>query len=234
MFAWLAHTLETPSVTPALLAASLVLGFLGALSCSACHFAVLGAIAGYSGTLGAGAERRRIMLNGLMFMAGVMLSLSVLGATAGFIGQAASSSLGVYWRVFAGFILVVFGLANLGVLPVKLAPAGVAAKLAPGGGAGSIVYGLAVGGGVSACSALCNPVLPIVLGIAAVPGKLLWGIAVLAMFGLGYSLPLTLGLVGLGLGFQKLGAFMREYTPAIRAAAGVLLIGVGFLILTGM
>ena len=69
--------------------------------------------------------------------------------------------------------------------------------------------------------------------MAAVPGKIIWGIAVLAVYGLGYSLPLTLGLVGLGLGFRKLGAFMRKHTPAIRAAAGVLLIGVGFLILMG-
>jgi cytochrome c biogenesis protein CcdA len=233
MIEWLRQSLSTPVVTPALLAASLALGFIGALSCSACHFTVLGAIAGYSGTACVGAERKRILLNGLSFMLGVMAALSVLGATAGFIGQAAGASLGAYWRVLAGFILVAFGLANLGLLPVKLAPVSLAARLTPSGGAGAMVYGLAVGGGVSACSALCNPVLPIVLGVAAVPGKLLWGIAVLAMFGLGYSLPLTLGLVGIGFGFRRLAAFIREYTPAILTAAGVLLVGVGFLILAG-
>jgi cytochrome c biogenesis protein CcdA len=53
-------------------------------------------------------------------MLGTIVALLILGGVAGFVGHAAQSSLGKYWRLFAGFVAILFGLAALRVLPVKL------------------------------------------------------------------------------------------------------------------
>ena len=192
---------------------------------------MLGATVGYSGTLPEAQPRRQIWLTGLAFMGGTMFALAALGAATGFISQAVGASLGVYWKLFAGSVMVLFGLATLNLLPFTLPRLGMAAGRVPDGAGKAMVYGLALGGGSTACSTGCNPVLPVVLGVVALQGHMLWGAAILATFAFGYSLPLTGGLLGLGLGIDKLTTGARRFLPIVRRVAGALLLIVGFYLL---
>jgi cytochrome c biogenesis protein CcdA len=128
-------------------------------------------------------------------------------------------------------MLVVFGLANLRLLRFK-APGGNPDRQALRNSAGgAMVYGLAVGGATAACSVCCNPLLPMAVGAAVLKGAPVMGAALLAVFGLGFSLPLVAGLIGVGFGLTRLGNVAQRVMPAVRVVVGVLLIVVGFYLL---
>ncbi len=116
---------------------------------------------------------RELLLVALSFMLGTILALAVLGALAGSIGQLAGAALGKYWKFAAGVLVVFFGLAGLGLVPFRLPQIDLGARPRRRGIAGPIVYGLAVGGAATACSACCNPLLAVVAG-AATARKRLW------------------------------------------------------------
>jgi len=139
--------------------------------------------------------------------------------------------LGLYWKLFAGFISVLFGLATLGFLPFDLAKLGFNGDAWQMKSSGATVYGLAVGGGAAACSVCCNPVLPVALAVTTLQGQTLWGAAILTVFSIGYSLPMVGVLVGMGLGFRRLTTVLQTISPVIQKVAGVLLIVLGFYLL---
>jgi cytochrome c biogenesis protein CcdA len=68
------------------------------------------------------------------------------------------------------------------------------------------------------------------LAVTTVQGHVLWGDALLAVFSLGYSLPMAGVLVGLGLGFGRL-ILIQKINPWINKISGVLLIVLGFYLL---
>jgi cytochrome c-type biogenesis protein len=164
-------------------------------------------------------------------MLGTVAAFAVLGAVSGFVGQVAGSSLGSYWKLFAGFVSVLFGLATLGLLPFGFAHLGSVGNSLRLQSSGATIYGLAVGGGAATCSLFCNPILPVALAVTTLQGHTLWGAAILAVFSIGYSLPMAGILVGLGLGFQRLTAVVQRINPFVQKAAGVLLIVLGFYLL---
>ena len=218
------QVLEAPELRGAVLPAALLLGVLGAAS-SCCAVPALGVIAGYSGTR-EDAARRATVVAGLFFMLGTVIALAFLGAVAGFVSQAAGAILGRYWRVFAGLAAIFFGLAALNLIPFKLPSFGSPEKSRRRGLLGAAAFGLVVGGSATACTACCNPVLAVALGVAMLQGHTLWGAAILASFAVGFSVPLTAMLVGLSLGRSALKA--KKAATAVRIAGGVLLVGVGF------
>jgi cytochrome c-type biogenesis protein len=231
MIEWSAAILKSSTLSVAVFPAALVLGILGSVT-SCCNLPVLGAIAGYSGTVGSDTDRRSIFVAALFFMIGTVGAFAVLGAVSGFIGQIAGASLGLYWRLFAGFISVLFGLATLGLLPFNLAKLGLTGntwRIQSSGGA--TIYGLAVGGGAAACSVCCNPILPVALAVTTLQGHTLWGAVILTVFSIGYSLPIVGVLVGLGLGFKKLNSVVEKINPVIQKVAGLLLVALGFYLL---
>ena len=164
-------------------------------------------------------------------MIGTIVALAGLGAITGFVSQTIGSAMGVYWKIFAGLVMVLFGLVSLDLLPFALPTFGSGVALYSAGPTKAIVYGLALGGGTTACSVGCNPVLPVVLGVVTLQGQTWWGGLILGAFAIGYSLPLAAGLVGLGYGFSKLTSVLQRFAPAIKYGGGVVLIGVGFYLL---
>jgi len=104
-------------------------------------------------------------------------------------------------------------------------------RLSEAGLAGSMVYGLAIGGASTACSACCNPVLPVALWLSTVQGSVLLGAGMLGLFAIGYSLPLALGLVGIGMGIKKISRLSERFGSSMRYTAGAVMIGVGFYML---
>jgi cytochrome c biogenesis protein CcdA len=230
MVAWLTEVFKSSVFSPAVFPAALLLGLVASVT-SCCNLPVLGAIAGYSGTLGNDHNRRALIITALFFMLGTVAACAALGAASAFIGQVAGAALGFYWKLFAGFVFVLFGLANLDLLPLKLTKpeflGGTWRKWSPG----ATIYGFAVGGGATACSAFCNPVLPAALAVTTLQGHTLWGAAILAVFSVGYSLPLAGVLVGLGFGFSRLTLVIQKINPIIKTIAGILLIVIGFYLL---
>ena len=225
---WINQYLQSPTFSLSALPAAFLLGLVGSVTWSCCSLPVIGVVAGYSGTLSERSERRNIVYGGLSFMLGTFIALAILGALAGFISQTAQVTLGSYWKLFAGIVMVLFGLITLGLFPFKLFKFKSGTTIMPRGFVQSILFGLAVGGGVIACSLCCNPMLYAALGMATVQGQILWGAAILAAFAIGYSLPVAGAIIGLGLGFAKLTSAVQKTAPVIKIAAGVLLVGLGF------
>ena len=89
--------------------------------------------------------------------------------------------------------------------------------------------GLFLGGGVAACSLPCNPGIFIVLGAAILQGRTLWGMVLMAAFAVWFSLPLAAILFGVSFGKASIKAGKAD--AAIRAVAGVVLIGAGLYLL---
>jgi cytochrome c biogenesis protein CcdA len=164
-------------------------------------------------------------------MVGTTVALIVLGLVAGFVGQAAQALLGRYWKLFAGAMAVILGLAALKLLPLKLPQLTrkTDARSPSRGVFGVAVVGLLMGGGVAACSLPCNPGIFIVLGASVLMGQVLWGVVLMAAFAVGFSLPLSAILLGVSFGKASLKAQKAE--AAIRVVAGVLLVGAGFYLL---
>ena len=207
-----------------------LLGLASAVASACCTLPAMGMLVAYSGTR-ENMSRRSALGAAVAFMIGTTVALIVLGFVAGFVGQSAQALLGRYWKLFAGLIAVVFGLAALGLLPIKMPQLRrkTATSAAGQGIIGTLLVGLLLGGGVAASSLPCNPGIFIVLGAAVLQGHALWGMVLMAAFALGFSLPLAAILLGVSFGKASIKA--QKVEAAIRIAAGVLLVGAGFYLL---
>ena len=209
---------------------ALLLGLASAVASACCTLPAMGMLVAYSGTRG-NVSRRTAIGSAVSFLLGTTVALIVLGFVAGFVGQSAQSLLGNYWKLFAGVIAVVFGLAASGLLPVKLPPLRrkTATSAAGQGVWGTLIVGLLLGGGVAACSLPCNPGIFIVLGASVLQGHAVWGMVLMAAFALGFSLPLAAILLGVSFGKASIKA--QKVESAIRSIAGVMLVGIGLYLL---
>jgi len=205
------------------------LGLVSALASACCTLPAMGMLVAYSGSRET-ADRRAAVTSAVWFLVGTTLALIILGLIAGLVGQTAQAFLGRYWRLFAGVVAVVLGLATLRLLPLKLpkAPQSSPSSVARGK-LGAALGGLFLGGGVAACSLPCNPGIFIVLGAAVLQGHTLWGMVLMASFAVGFSLPLTAILLGVSFGKASIKA--QKANAVIRTVAGVLLVGAGLTLL---
>ena len=223
---WAKTVLGQTGIGPAALPFSFLLGLFSSIACACCTLPILGAIAGYSGTR-KDDNRRASLLAALFFMLGTIIATVILGGVAGFIGEVAQTTLGKYWKLFAGLIAIFVGLAALKLLPFKLPRIRPSRdKSQPKGFFGAALFGLVVGGGVGVCSLPCNPGILIVLGVAILQGYTFWTIAILIAYAIGFSLPLAAIILGVSFGKSAIKAKKAETT--IRIIAGVLLILAGF------
>ena len=222
--------LQAASMGPAALPLAFLLGLVSAVACACCTLPAMGMLVAYSGTR-ENVNRRSALTSAVWFLVGTTLALIILGFVAGLVGQTAQAFLGRYWRVFAGAVAVVLGLATLKLLPLRLpkrvqkdgSPSASGAKM------GAALGGLFLGGGVAACSLPCNPGIFIVLGASVLLGRVVWGMELMAAFAVGFSLPLAAILFGVS--FGKASLKMQKVDAAIRAVAGVLLAGAGLYLL---
>ena len=230
MLKWVTDTLQTTSMGPTALPLAFLLGLVSAVASACCTLPAMGMLVAYSGTR-QDADRRTACVSALSFMVGTTLALIVLGLVAGFVGQAAQALLGRYWKLFAGVIAVSLGLVALKMFPIKLPQFArkPGTRSSAQGLLGTVVVGLLMGGGVAAASLPCNPGIFIVIGTSVLLGHTLWGMVLMAAFGVGFSLPL--GAILLGVSFGKASIKAQKVEQAIRVVAGVLLIGAGFYVL---
>jgi cytochrome c biogenesis protein CcdA len=230
MTQWVTETLQSASLGPVALPLAFLLGLVSAVACACCTLPAMGMLVAYSGTR-EDANRRTAFASAIAFMIGTTLALIILGFVAGFVGQAAQALLGKYWKLFAGVIAVVLGLAALKMLPLRLPQLvrKTETRTAVQGRLGTVIVGLLMGGGVAAASLPCNPGIFIVIGASILMGHILWGMVLMAAFGLGFSLPL--GAILFGVAFGKASIKAQKAEAAIRTVAGALLVGAGFYLL---
>ena len=224
------NALQSASTGPAALPLAFLLGLVSAVASACCTLPAMGMLVAYSGTR-EDANRRTAFVSAISFMIGTTLALIVLGFVAGFVGQTAQALLGRYWKLFAGVIAVVLGLAALKLLPVKLPQftRKTGSRSGIHGMLGTVAVGLMLGGGVAAASLPCNPGIFIVIGASVLMGHIFWGMVLMAAFGVGFSLPLGAILLGVSLG--KAAIKLQKAEAAIRVVAGVLLVCAGFYLL---
>lgn len=228
MLEYCVTTLQSAASQPLGLVFALLFGAVSAATSACCTLPAMGILIGYSGAREE-KNRRAAVASVLFFTVGTILSLMIIGGIAGFVGQTAQTSLGSYWKIFAGIVAILFGLATLKMLPFQLPAASRTKSSDRIGKLGPSAAGLLMGGGVTASSLPCNPGIFIVLGAAVLQGEILWATLLLAMFAVGFSLPLGAVLLGVSLG--KTALLSKNADTAIRWVSGCILIIAGFYLL---
>jgi cytochrome c-type biogenesis protein len=175
------------------------------------------------GHLGERGTARRVIVSSVPFILGFTAVFVVLGAGAAAIGSVVS---GNARTEIAGFVLVVLGLAFVGLLPVpdRIVGAGLLT------GARRRGSGALLGGAFAVCAAPCiGSVLGAVLVLASTSGTVLKGTVLLAAYALG----LGVAFVVAGIAFARaMGAFrwVRDRYMVIQVVSGVILIALGLLL----
>ncbi len=176
-----------------------------------------------AGRLGERGTTRRVVVSSLPFIAGFTIVFVVLGAGAAAIGSAFS---GTSQTDLAGFVLVVVGLAFVGLLPIPervVAPGLLTSARRRGSGA-------LLGAAFAACAAPCiGPVLAAVLVLASDTGTIIKGSILLAAYALG----LGAAFIAAGIAFARaMGAFrwLRDRYTLIQTASGLTLVALGLLL----
>jgi cytochrome c-type biogenesis protein len=176
-----------------------------------------------TGRLDERGSARRVVIASLPFIFGFTVVFVVLGAGAAAIGSTVSANA---QTEIAGFVLVVVGLAFVGLLPVP------ERVVAPGllAGASRRGSGALLGGAFAVCAAPCiGTVLAAVLVLASDTGTWLKGAALLAAYALG----LGAAFVVAGIAFARaMSAFrwFRDRYIVIQVVSGVILVALGLLL----
>ena len=178
-----------------------------------------------AGKLGERGVALRVVRASIPFFLGFTVVFVALGAGAGALG----SALGLSQRLLlelAGFIIVVLGLAFLGLVPWPermLAPDLLAQ-------ARSRRSSVLIGGAFGVCAAPCiGPVLASILVLAGNTSSVAEGATLLAVYSLGLAVPFLLA----GVAFSRaMGAFrwLRDHYRVIQAAGGASLVALGLLL----
>ncbi|MCX6640506.1 MAG: hypothetical protein NTW14_08510 [bacterium] len=225
MLKYATDMLQQVASQPLGLVFALILGIVSAATSACCTLPALGILVGYSGSQ-ANDNRKTAVRSALLFTLGTILALMLIGGIAGFVGQVAQTSLGRYWKVFAGLAAVFLGMATLRLLPFKLSFGKFESVGKRLGKSGAIVAGLILGGIVAVSSLPCNPGIFIVIGAAILQGKIFWAALMLTMFAIGFSIPL--GAVLLGISLSKFSFAAKGADSIIRWVSGTILLIAGF------
>jgi cytochrome c biogenesis protein CcdA len=223
--------LQTASTQPIGLLFAFLLGTVSAVASTCCTLPALGLVAGYSGTK---TEKtgKALVKSALLFMFGTIISLMIIGAISGFVGQVAQNTLGKYWKVFAGVIAVILGLATLKLLPFNISFGKFDLSKFEESKFGAVITGFILGGIVAISSLPCNPGIFIVMGAAILQGAVVWAMLLLGSYAIGFSLPLGALILGISLGGLTLAS--KGMDKFLRWLSGGILIVIGFYFLLSL
>jgi cytochrome c-type biogenesis protein len=200
---------------------------------SCCNFGIIAAIAGYTGSRNEAFRRREAISMSLFFLIGTVIALIALGLLIGHFSGLLGENLKRYGTLVLGFVVILAGLFALGLVPFRLPSVDMTKFKRLGGHLGPAAFGLAVGGASITCTlACCSPLFAVVLGLVVARGQAIWGALILASFALGYGLPLSALMLGLGLG--RTTAIAQKALKPIRIISGIALVGAGFWVLATM
>jgi cytochrome c-type biogenesis protein len=186
-------------------------------------------IAGASALAPALAERRRIVLHTISFVAGFSLVFIALGASLGLLG--AMAPLGLLYKI-AGALLIVFGIFL--VVSAKVPWLNYEKRLNFTGAKGtgylrSLLIGAIFSLGWTPC---VGPILGSILTLAASSQTAWQGVYLLFAYCLGLGLPFIAVSLALGAASRFI-SWLSRHAFVTSVAAAVLLISIGVLMLTG-
>ncbi len=175
------------------------------------------------------ATRRRVMLHAVAFVVGFSVVFVALGASF----SAAGAFLLDYrdWiRRVGGVLIVVFGLYVVGVLRIGIFGRAQQLQLnaKPAGYVGSFIVGLTFAIGWTPC---VGPILGAILSLAGTADTVRRGVGLLVAYSAGLGVPFLLSAAALG-AFLKFFKRYRPFIPVVERFAGVMLVVVGFLVVT--
>jgi cytochrome c-type biogenesis protein len=179
---------------------------------------------------GSGRRRHAVLVHGILFVLGFAGVFILLGASATFLG--ALLAYASRWvEIAGGVLLLLFGLYLLGALRLPGASREWRVHLAdkPVGYLGTVLVGVAFGAGWTPC---IGPILGGILTLAATRDSVASGMGLLAVYSLGLAVPFLLATLLLDRFLASFTRF-RRFLPWASRVSGVLLMGVGFLLLSG-
>jgi cytochrome c-type biogenesis protein len=176
-------------------------------------------------TLGRPGTARRVVIASVPFVLGFTAVFVLLGIGAALVGGRLFADQFLLEKI-AGFVLVVFGFAFMGLLPwpERLVGAGLLQ------GARSRGSRLLLGGAFAVCAAPCiGPVLAGVLVLAGSTETVAEGALLLAVYSLGLAVPFVLAGA---LFTRSMGAFrwLRDHYRAIQVGGGAVMVALGLLL----
>jgi cytochrome c-type biogenesis protein len=178
--------------------------------------------------LGDRRSRGRVVGASLPFAAGLVTVFVLLGAGAAAVGLSIGRDQFLLEQI-AGFVLIVFGLVFLGLLPwpERLIGAGLLS------GARRRGSSFLLGGAFAICAAPCvGPVLGSILVLAGNSATVFDGSVLLAVYACGLALPFV---IAAALFTPAMGVFrwLRDHYIWIRAGGGLVLLALGVLLFVG-
>lgn len=175
-------------------------------------------------------HRRAALLNAALFVTGFSAVFILLGA-----GATALGGLLNYYQVWVarvgGALILLFGLYLLGAFRIGWLSreARVDIRNKPLGYLGSVLVGVAFGAGWTPC---IGPILASILGLAATRGNVSEGVLLLGAYSAGLAIPFLAAAFAVDAFLAWFQRF-RRYLVWVERAAGVLLVLLGLLLLTG-
>ena len=224
MVEWVQTVVNADQSGILVLLAVFLLGVVSVFTC-VCNFAVIGAITGYTGVLGATGKTKTIAVSALFVFLSAVAAMSAIGYAIGFASEIVSAAMGNYWKIAAGVILLIFGILILDLLPFEMPRI---LPDIPNKKSGMVVFGLVVGGLTVLTNICCNPIFPLVVAASLVKGSALWGFFLMFFYALGYGVVIAVAILGVGLGIGKLSKALTKLAVAIKYAGGITLIVLGF------
>jgi cytochrome c-type biogenesis protein len=172
----------------------------------------------------------QVGITSLAFVLGfstVFVSLGAAATLVGYVLQQYKRELGIV----GGVVIIILGLHTAGVLKIKwlLYERRADVKTKPLGLLGAYVVGLAFAFGWTPC---IGPILGAILLVASQQDTVAKGVLLLSCYSLGLGVPFVLS--GLAINrFFAASSSLKKHMRAVEVFAGVLLVGVGLLLVTG-
>jgi len=201
--------------------------FAGGLisAASPCVLAAIPLIIGYVGGY-SGGDKKKAAIYSLVFILGLSITFTVLGAAASFMGQFLSFA-GQWLYIGLAVIAVTMGLQLMGLISIQL-PFQKTRQVQSRGLWGAFLLGLLTGTVSSPCA---TPVLAVILAYVSTQGDILYGGSLLFIYAVGHcalifiaglSIGLTESLVG-SKGIKNFSLYSKRFSGALLVAVGLYL-----------
>lgn len=175
--------------------------------------------------------RRKIFLNGVMYVIGFSVVFIIFGTLAGFLGSVLAPARLWLARIGGAFIIL-FGLFMLGALRLPFLMKDLQFRtsfLERGKPINAFILGAAFASGWTPC---IGPILASVLLLASVSTTAFQGMMLLVIFSLGLAIPFLAIAYGVGRAMNFISR-IKPLLNVISIIGGIFLIGLGVLLITG-
>jgi cytochrome c biogenesis protein CcdA len=201
--------------------------FVGGLisAASPCVLAAIPLIIGYVGGY-SGGDKKKAALYSLVFILGLSITFTVLGAAASAMGQFLSFA-GQWLYIGLAMIAVAMGLQLMGLIAIPL-PFQKTRQVKSRGLWGAFLLGLLTGTVSSPCA---TPVLAVILAYVSTQGDVLYGGSLLFVYAVGHCALIFVAGLSIGLtesmvsskGIKNFSLYSKRFSGAILVAAGLYL-----------